>query len=159
MVLKSLSSKGFRASPEGVFCSDTMAWRALTGPDAFCAHILPQPYGLYALFRASCPPPFGPACGRSNSLPANLSASEYAQNASALRDHLANSCNMRASLHFSPPFCCGGPMERPRIKSGAGSGSFLLGRSAQRTVKYACALLGRENEPVHTLEPPRYEQW
>jgi len=65
----------------------------------------------------------------------------------------------QSSPHFSPPSYCDGPMARPRIKSGAGSGWFSLGRSAQRTVKYACALLGRENQPGRTLEPSRYERW
>ena len=56
-----------------------------------------------------------------------------------------------ASPHIAPAFYCGGPMARPDWRS--------LGRNAQRTVKYACALLCRKYQPCRTLEPPRDERW
>ncbi len=43
MLLKSLSSEGFQVSSEGTLCTEAMAWRALTGPVALGARMLPPP--------------------------------------------------------------------------------------------------------------------
>ena len=43
MLLKSLSGKGLQVSPECTIGPETMAWRALTCPDASGAHMLPPP--------------------------------------------------------------------------------------------------------------------
>jgi len=49
---------------------------------------------------------------------------------------------MKKNPHFLSPFYCGGPMARPTRLS--------LGRTAQRSYNYACAVLGRESRACRT---------